>query len=157
MGRAFAFVLLAAAAVTADSDPYTIGQVASGLTRGGVITGVDYSNGFVSGYGAIGNRRVAYANHAYSAPVAASYAVSAPVAAMSLLLILLTLMLPLPTLLMEDMDTTMASVRLKLMLMLTPLDKLMLDSQLSMLMLLDIPTMLESLLPLSLPLLQSLL
>merc|ERR1711915_236158 len=50
-------------------------------TRGGVITGVDYSNGVVSGYGAIGNRRVAYANHAYSAPVAASYAVSAPVAA----------------------------------------------------------------------------
>merc|ERR1712228_871217 len=79
--RAFAFVLLSLAAVKADSDPYTIGQVASGLTRGGVITGVDYSNGVVSGYGAIGNRRVAYANHAYSAPVAASYAVSAPVAA----------------------------------------------------------------------------
>merc|ERR1712156_961022 len=79
--RAFAFVLLSLAAVRADSDPYTIGQVASGLTRGGVITGVDYSNGVVSGYGAIGNRRVAYANHAYSAPVAASYAVSAPVAA----------------------------------------------------------------------------
>merc|ERR1711923_465108 len=79
--RAFAFVLLSLAAVKADSDPYTIGQVASGLTRGGVITGVDYSNGVVSGYGAIGNRGVAYANHAYSAPVAASYAVSAPVAA----------------------------------------------------------------------------
>merc|ERR1712079_662315 len=43
--RAFAFVLLSLAAVKADSDPYTIGQVASGLTRGGVITGVDYSNG----------------------------------------------------------------------------------------------------------------
>merc|ERR1711915_901669 len=53
-------------------------------------------------------------------------------------------------------NTTMASVRLKLMLMLTPLDKFMLDSQLSMLMLLDIPTMLESLLPLLLPLLLSL-
>merc|ERR1711872_1102184 len=79
--RAFAFVLLSLAAVKADSDPYTIGQVASGFTRGGVITGVDYSNGVVSGYGAIGNRGVAYANHAYSAPVAASYAVSAPVAA----------------------------------------------------------------------------
>merc|ERR1712189_14455 len=69
--RAFAFVLLSLAAVKADSDPYTIGQVASGFTRGGVITGVDYSNGVVSGYGAIGNRGVAYANHAYSAPVAA--------------------------------------------------------------------------------------
>merc|ERR1712189_117186 len=73
--RAFAFVLLSLAAVKADSDPYTIGQVASGFTRGGVITGVDYSNGVVSGYGAIGNRGVAYANHAYSAPVAASYAI----------------------------------------------------------------------------------
>merc|ERR1711894_398457 len=59
--RAFAFVLLAAAAVVADSDPYTIGQVASGLTHGGVVTGVDYSNGVVSGVGAIGNR--AYAGH----------------------------------------------------------------------------------------------
>merc|ERR1739845_125878 len=57
--RAFAFVLLAAAAVTADSDPYTIGQVASGLTHGGVVTGVDYSNGVVSGVGAIGNRAYA--------------------------------------------------------------------------------------------------
>merc|ERR1712054_527856 len=64
--RAFAFVLLSLAAVKADSDPYTIGQVASGFTSGGVITGVDYSNGVVSGYGAIGNRGVAYANHAYS-------------------------------------------------------------------------------------------
>merc|ERR1712013_197600 len=59
--RAFAFVLLAGAAGTADSDPYTIGQVASGLTHGGVVTGVDYSNGVVSGVGAIGNR--AYAGH----------------------------------------------------------------------------------------------
>merc|ERR1712212_1452762 len=46
--RAFAFVLLAAAAVSGDSDPYTIGQVASGLTNGGVVTGVDYSNGVVA-------------------------------------------------------------------------------------------------------------
>merc|ERR1712002_1303429 len=52
--RAFAFVLLAAAAL-ADSDPYTIGQVATGRTFGGVVTGVDYSNGVVSGVGAIGN------------------------------------------------------------------------------------------------------
>merc|ERR1712168_1065881 len=56
--RAFAFVLLAAAAVNAEADakPYTIGQVNHGLTAGGVITGVDYGNGVVSGLGAIGNR-----------------------------------------------------------------------------------------------------
>merc|ERR1711970_454019 len=83
--RAFAFVLLAAAAVVADSDPYTIGQVASGLTHGGVVTGVDYSNGVVSGVGAIGNRAYAghvgyagvghlgYANHVVAAPSAYSY------------------------------------------------------------------------------------
>merc|ERR1711862_978874 len=74
--RAFAFVLLAAAAVTADSDPYTIGQVASGLTHGGVVTGVDYSNGVVSGVGAIGNR--AYAKHVVAAPAAYSGVVAAP-------------------------------------------------------------------------------
>jgi len=83
--RAFAFVLLAVAAVHADSDPYTIGQVASGLTHGGVVTGVDYSNGVVSGVGAIGNRAYAghvgyagvghlgYANHVVAAPAAYSY------------------------------------------------------------------------------------
>merc|ERR1712212_714076 len=83
--RAFAFVLLAIAAVNADSDPYTIGQVASGLTHGGVVTGVDYSNGVVSGVGAIGNRAYAghvgyagvghlgYANHVVAAPSAYSY------------------------------------------------------------------------------------
>merc|ERR1712183_685974 len=82
--RAFAFVLLAAAAVVADSDPYTVGQVASGLTNGGVVTGVDYSNGVVSGVGAIGNRAYAghvgyagvghlgYANHVVAAPAAYS-------------------------------------------------------------------------------------
>merc|ERR1712081_52732 len=87
--RAFAFVLLAAAAVTADSDPYTIGQVASGLTHGGVVTGVDYSNGVVSGVGAIGNRAYAghvgyagvghlgYANHVVAAPAAYSGVVPA--------------------------------------------------------------------------------
>merc|ERR1712168_805701 len=74
--RAFAFVLLAAAAVTADSDPYTIGQVASGLTHGGVVTGVDYSNGVVSGVGAIGN--LGYANHVVAAPAAYSGVVAAP-------------------------------------------------------------------------------
>merc|ERR1712189_164416 len=41
-------------------DPYTIGQVASGYTHGGLITGVDYGNGVVSGVGAIGNRGVVY-------------------------------------------------------------------------------------------------
>merc|ERR1711862_976049 len=88
--RAFAFALLAAAAVTADSDPYTIGQVASGLTHGGVVTGVDYSNGVVSGVGAIGNRAYAghvgyagvghlgYANHVVAAPAAYSGVVAAP-------------------------------------------------------------------------------
>merc|ERR1712055_328356 len=39
----------------ADSDAYTIGQVAHGHAYG-VITGVDYGHGLVSGYGAIGNR-----------------------------------------------------------------------------------------------------
>merc|ERR1712061_801665 len=88
--RAFAFVLLAVAAVKADSDPYTIGQVASGLTNGGVVTGVDYSNGVVSGVGAIGNRAYAghvgyagvghlgYANHVVAAPAAYSYAPAVP-------------------------------------------------------------------------------
>merc|ERR1711981_426309 len=83
--RAFAFVLLAVAAVNADSNPYTIGQVASGLTHGGVVTGVDYSNGVVSGVGAIGNRAYAghvgyagvghlgYSNHVVAAPSAYSY------------------------------------------------------------------------------------
>merc|ERR1712121_316861 len=40
----------------AESDPYTIGQVNHGLTNGGVITGVDYGHGVVSGVGAIGSR-----------------------------------------------------------------------------------------------------
>merc|ERR1711970_831735 len=55
--RAAAVILLAAAAVNADAGakPYTIGQVAHGAAYG-VVTGVDYGNGLVSGYGAIGNR-----------------------------------------------------------------------------------------------------
>jgi len=90
--RAFAFVLLSLAAVKADSDAYTIGQVASGLTNGGVVTGVDYSNGVVSGLGAIGNRAYAghvgyagvghlgYANQVVAAPAAYGYsgAVASP-------------------------------------------------------------------------------
>merc|ERR1712055_536653 len=44
--RAFVIVFLAVAAVhaEADADAYTLGQVAAGLTHGGVITGVDYAN-----------------------------------------------------------------------------------------------------------------
>merc|ERR1712168_491472 len=53
----------------ADADAYTIGQVYAGLPQAnayatghphnvGVITGVDYGYGRVSGYGAIGNRGI---------------------------------------------------------------------------------------------------
>merc|ERR1712107_576013 len=57
--RAFAFVLLVAAAkAEADAEAYTVGQVAHGLTAGGVVTGVDYGHGLVSGVGAVGNRAV---------------------------------------------------------------------------------------------------
>ena len=52
---------MAAVQAEGEADAYTIGQVAAGLTHGGVVTGVDYSNGVVSGLGAIGNR--AYAGH----------------------------------------------------------------------------------------------
>merc|ERR1712179_438498 len=52
--RTFLCIVLTAADM-ADSEPYTIGQVAHGYGRG-VITGVDYGYGHVSGYGAIGNR-----------------------------------------------------------------------------------------------------
>merc|ERR1712121_127660 len=59
----------------ADSDAYTIGQIAYGLPQAnayatghphnvGVITGVDYGHGRVAGYGAIGNR--GYAGFGYS-------------------------------------------------------------------------------------------
>merc|ERR1712055_894085 len=44
-----------------DAEAYTPAQVALGQTNGGVITGVDYGYGAVSGFGAIGNRAVAYA------------------------------------------------------------------------------------------------
>merc|ERR1711970_1064226 len=69
--KAFAIVLLAIVATKADSDAdadaYTFGQIACGLPQAnayatghphnvGVITGVDYGHGRVSGYGAIGNR-----------------------------------------------------------------------------------------------------
>merc|ERR1739845_299244 len=143
--RAFAFVLLAAAAVVADSDPYTIGQVASGLTHGGVVTGVDYSNGVVSGVGAIGNR--AYAGHVGYAGVGhlgyANHVVAALLLTLELLLLPLCTPVLFPPQLSTDMlDTTMASVKLTLMLMLTPLDRLLLVSPSTMPMLLDTPTML---------------
>merc|ERR1719209_701424 len=35
----------------AEADAYTIGQVAHGLTNGGIITGVHHSNGLVTPYG----------------------------------------------------------------------------------------------------------
>merc|ERR1712055_692761 len=70
--RSFTFVLLLAVVATkadsdADADAYTFGQIAYGLPQAnayatghphnvGVITGVDYGHGRVSGYGAIGNR-----------------------------------------------------------------------------------------------------
>merc|ERR1712115_169547 len=54
MMRFFLSAFLAGAAL-ADSEPYTIGQVAHGYGHG-IITGVGYGHGLVSGYGAIGNR-----------------------------------------------------------------------------------------------------
>merc|ERR1712080_649531 len=58
--RAFVFVLLATVSLhaEAEADPYTVGQVAHGLTNGGIITGVDHGHGVVAGVGAIGNRAV---------------------------------------------------------------------------------------------------
>jgi len=60
-----------------EAEAYTPAQVALGHTNGGVITGVDYGNGVVSGYGAIGNRAVAYAATpavSYAARPAVTYA-----------------------------------------------------------------------------------
>merc|ERR1712059_214281 len=56
--RAFLVVFLAVA-VSAEADPYTLGQVAAGATNGGVVTGVDYGHGVVAGVGAVGNGQVA--------------------------------------------------------------------------------------------------
>merc|ERR1711970_331789 len=80
--RAFVIVLLSLAAVNADSDAYTIGQVATGHTYGGVVTGVDYGHGLVSGVGALGNRAAVYAGHLGYAGhlVYAGHAVAAPAA-----------------------------------------------------------------------------
>merc|ERR1719414_2754938 len=77
--RAFAFVLLVAAArAEADADAYTVGQVAHGLTNGGVVTGVDYGHGVVSGVGAIGNRAVYAAAPAVHVAAPAVHTVATP-------------------------------------------------------------------------------
>merc|ERR1711970_1526202 len=80
--RAFVLVVLSLAAVHADSDAYTIGQVATGHTNGGVVTGVDYGHGLVSGVGALGNRAAVYAGHVgYAGHLGyAAHAVAAPAA-----------------------------------------------------------------------------
>merc|ERR1712029_514937 len=67
--RAFVIVLLAAVAVNADAEAeaYTVGQVAAGLTNGGIVTGVDHGHGVVSGYGAIGNRAISHVAGVYNA------------------------------------------------------------------------------------------
>merc|ERR1712071_686121 len=80
-----AIIVALAVAVSAEADPYTIGQVNAGLTNGGVITGVDYGHGVVSGLGAVGTGRtvaaVAHAPLTYTAGVASVAAVAhAPVA-----------------------------------------------------------------------------
>merc|ERR1712002_1368962 len=51
--RAVAILIVAIAAVKAeaDADAYTIGQVALGLTHGGIVTGV--SHGYGLGYGGL--------------------------------------------------------------------------------------------------------
>merc|ERR1712126_604768 len=81
--RAFVFIVLAASALAdsqpkADSEAYTFGQIAYGLPQAnayatghphnvGVITGVDYGYGRVSGYGAVGNRGYyGYGHHGYA-------------------------------------------------------------------------------------------
>merc|ERR1711885_108698 len=64
------FALVLAFVASASCDAYTVGQVAHGATYGGVVTGVDYGHGIVSGVGAIGNRAVyahAPAVHSYAA------------------------------------------------------------------------------------------
>merc|ERR1711885_123989 len=64
------FALVLAFVAGASCDAYTLGQVAHGYTSGGIVTGVDYGHGLVSGVGAIGNRAVyahAPAVHSYAA------------------------------------------------------------------------------------------
>merc|ERR1711955_99443 len=51
----------------AEAEAYTVGQVAAGLTNGGIVTGVDHGHGVVSGYGAIGNRAISHVAGVYNA------------------------------------------------------------------------------------------
>merc|ERR1712174_7513 len=60
------FALVLAFIASASCDAYTVGQVAHGATYGGIVTGVDYGHGVVSGVGAIGNRAV-HSHAAYPA------------------------------------------------------------------------------------------
>merc|ERR1711892_1102205 len=83
--RAFAFVLLCVAAVQAEAeaDAYTIGQVAAGLTNGGVVSGlgaignrayagyVGYAGVGHLGYAGVGH--LGYANQVVAAPAAYGY------------------------------------------------------------------------------------
>merc|ERR1712142_1166905 len=62
----------------ADADAYTVGQVAHGLTNGGVVTGVDYGHGVVSGVGAVGNRAVYAAAPAVHVAAPAVHTVATP-------------------------------------------------------------------------------
>merc|ERR1712241_1393713 len=71
------FALVLAFIASASCDAYTVGQVAHGATYGGIVTGVDYGHGLVSGVGAIGNRAVyahAPAVHSYAAVPAIHHA-----------------------------------------------------------------------------------
>ena len=56
---------MVAIVASVSCDPYTLGQVAHGLTYGGVVTGVDYGYGHVTGYGAVGNRGYYGLHHGY--------------------------------------------------------------------------------------------
>merc|ERR1712080_634300 len=66
--RAFITVFLAVA-VSGEADPYTIGQVLTGQTAGGVITGVTYGHGLgkVAGFPYTAVHAVAPVVHGYSA------------------------------------------------------------------------------------------
>merc|ERR1712212_1158982 len=55
-----------------EAEPYTLGQVAAGLTAGGVVTGVDYGHGS----GLVPATGVSYAHYAH--PVYAGYGYHLP-------------------------------------------------------------------------------
>jgi len=64
-----------------EADAYTIGQVYAGQTNGGLLTGVDYGNGLVSGLGAIGNRDAAEVKQAVPVVPAVHATYAAPLTA----------------------------------------------------------------------------